>query len=435
MDFLELLRKKRNGGCFTRDEIFWFVEAFTQGRVPDYQMAALLMAIYFRGMSKRETVFLTQAMMNSGKVLDLSGIPGVKIDKHSTGGVGDKVSLILAPLAAACGIVVPMISGRSLGHTGGTLDKLESIPGLRTDLKCTEFLRVLEKVGVAMVGQTEEMCPADRRLYALRDVTATVESLPLIASSIMSKKLAAGIDGLVLDVKVGKGAFMKRRRDARKLAQLLIEVGRSMGKPVVALITDMEQPLGRAVGNALEVREAIAALKNQWAPDLKEVTLALVEEMLLLSGRVKSRPQARRQILRALETGRALEKFRQMIAAQGGDPNVVDNDTLLPAARCNQKVVAERAGYIRGIDAFGVGMLGLELGLGRRKLDDEIDHGAGFVFHRKVGERVEKGEILAEVFAREPVWAEMVAGRLADCFTYSDRPVRRGKTILDRIVS
>ncbi len=386
-------------------------------------MSAWLMAVYLRGLSRSETVALTKAMLDSGTTLDLSRLSGPKIDKHSTGGVGDKVSLILAPLVAACGVIVPMVSGRSLGHTGGTLDKLASIPGFKTDLKLAEFYQVLEKVGVGIIGQTEEMCPADKKLYALRDVTGTVESIPLIAASIMSKKLAEGIDGLVLDVKTGNGAFMRQRRDARQLARLMLSIGNAFGKNVVALITDMSQPLGRAVGNALEVKEAIEALKGNWPPDLQEVTLALGEEMLLLAGKAANRPQARRLLLRALTTNRALKKFQEMIEAQGGDPRVVDDYSLLPSANYKKEVFANEKGYIRSIDTLKVGLLGLEIGLGRKTLDDKIDPGAGFIFRKKRNERVEKGEVLAEVFASKETLTEKVAAALAKCFTYSATPV------------
>lgn len=435
LEFLELLQRKRDGGRLTPQEIDSLISSFTRGEIPDYQMAALLMAIYIRGMNLRETVALTQAMMKSGQVMNLSMLSGPKVDKHSTGGVGDKVSLILAPLVAACGVIVPMVSGRSLGHTGGTLDKLEAIPGFKTNLGLDEFTQILGKIGVAIIGQTEEMCPADQKMYALRDVTATVESLPLITASIMAKKLAEGIDGLVLDVKTGRGAFMPRLRAARQLARLMISVGVKMGKRVVALITAMDQPLGNTVGNALEVREAIAALKNRWPPDLKEVTLTLAEEMLLLAGRAQTRPQARRQILRVLENGRALQKFQQMVKEQGGNPAVVEDDTLLPVAKYKRDCLAEREGYIRSIDAYQVGMLGLDIGLGRRRLTDQISPGAGFVFHKKVGDQVKESEVLAEVFADADVSAERVAARLAQCFTYSERPVQVGRSILERLTA
>lgn len=433
MEFLSLLQHKKARGRLTGREIDWLIISYTKGEIPDYQMAAWLMAVCLRGMSKSETIALTQAMMKSGDVLDLSRIKGTKVDKHSTGGVGDKVSLVLAPLVAACGCVVPMVSGRSLAHTGGTLDKLESIPGFRTNLSLEEFQTVLEQVGTAIISQTAEICPADKKLYALRDVTATVDSIPLIAASIMAKKLAEGIDGLVLDVKTGSGAFMPRLRQARQLAKLMVEIGRAMNKNVVALITNMSQPLGKTVGNSLEVKEAIAALKGEQPPDLMEITLTLGEEMLLIAGIAKNRQQARRLLLRALVTGKALKKFQETIQAQGGNPDVVDKPELLPLARYKRDVLAEGSGFIRAIDAKQVGILGLEIGLGRKKLDDRVDPGAGFVFLKKVGDRVNKGDVLAEVYASENDKAEMAAARLTRCFAYSDRQVKPGEMIIERL--
>ena len=333
MNVYELVKAKRDGRELTAEEIRHLVSGFSLGTIPDYQISAFLMAVFFRGMTFRETTALTMAMMNSGKVFDLSGIPGPKIDKHSTGGVGDKVSLVLAPLVAACGVKVPMVSGRGLGHTGGTLDKLEAIPGFRTDLSYSEFRRNLKRVGCAMIGQTRELAPADKKMYALRDVTATVDSIPLIAASIMSKKLAEGIDGLVLDVKTGNGAFMTRRADACELAQTMIAVGKGMGKKMVALITDMNQPLGRAVGNSLEVIEAIEALKGRGEPDLMDVTMTLAAEMLMMA-KVATTPQRVCELVgHAIGSGSALKCFKEMMKAQGGDPWVVDDYSLLPIAR------------------------------------------------------------------------------------------------------
>lgn len=434
MEFLSLLQRKQKRGRLTAAEIEWLINGYTRGEIPDYQMAAFLMAAYLRGLVKGETIALTRALMQSGQVLNLSAIPGPKVDKHSTGGVGDKVSLVLTPLVAACGVVVPMVSGRSLGHTGGTLDKLESIPGFRTDLTIREFTAVLERVGAAMIGSTEEMCPADRKLYALRDVTGTVDSIPLIASSIMAKKLAAGIEGLVLDVKTGSGAFLPRLRAARQLARLMIDIGTAMGKRVRALITSMSQPLGWAVGNSLEVKEAIETLKGKGPNDLLEVTLALGQEMLILAGVARKRQQATRLLLRALTTGRALSKFQALIQAQGGNPAVIDEPGLLPSGRYRQETRAETSGYIRTLDAYQVGMLGLEIGLGRRRLDDLIDPGAGFVFRKKAGDRVEKGEILAEVYAASQAKAEATAEKLRHCFSYSDRPVQAEELIIERLL-
>ena len=412
MQLYELIRRKRDKGRLSDEEIEELVSAYTAGKVPDYQMAAMLMAIFFRGMTAEETAALTLAMMNSGDVFDLSSIPGPKVDKHSTGGVGDKVSLILAPLVAACGVKVPMVSGRSLGHTGGTLDKLESIPGFRTDLSYAQFRENISDVGLCIMGQTKRMCPADRKLYALRDVTSTVDSIPLISASIMSKKLAEGMDGLVLDVKTGGGALMTRTEQARKLARTMIAIGTQLGKKVVALVTDMSEPLGEAVGNAVEVVEAIEALKGRWRPDLEEVTLALGEEMLILAGTAKDPAQARRLLLRALSRGLGLEKFRKMLKAQGGDPRVVDDYALLPQPAYRTGVHAVSPGFVRSIDALQVGLAGVRLGVGRQNLDSKVDHSAGFLFRKKVGERVAKGDVIAEVMGSNEAGVKEAASRL-----------------------
>ncbi|HDQ99219.1 MAG TPA: thymidine phosphorylase [candidate division WOR-3 bacterium] len=429
----ELILRKRNRGRLAPEEIRALVEGFGSGAVPDYQMSAFLMAVYFRGMNVEETVALTEALMNSGERFEFPDLAGPKVDKHSTGGVGDKVSLILAPLAAACGLIVPMVSGRSLGHTGGTLDKLESISGFRTDLSRAEFERILGNIGVSMMGQTDGLCPADRRMYALRDVTATVDSIPLIAASIMSKKLAEGIDGLVLDVKTGGGAFMSRLPQARSLARQMLRIGARMGKRVVAVITGMSEPLGHAVGNALEVAEAIEALKGRWPLDLEEVTLALGEEMLLLGRVARTQVQARRLLLRALADGRALEVFRKLVEAQGGDPKVIDDPSRLPRAGHVHEVFAPAGGYLRQIDALRIGLLGVELGAGRRKLGAKVDPAVGFVFRRKVGDKVEPGELLFEVHAATRRRAEE-AGRaaFAACTIGRNAP-RAGERVIARM--
>jgi pyrimidine-nucleoside phosphorylase len=412
MQLYELIRRKRDRGCLSDEEIEELVTGFASGKVPDYQMAAMLMAIFFSGMTADETAALTRAMMNSGDVFDLSGIAGPKVDKHSTGGVGDKVSLILAPLVAACGVRVPMVSGRSLGHTGGTLDKLESIPGFRTDLTYAQFRKNISDIGLCIMGQTKRMCPADRKLYALRDVTATVDSIPLIAASIMSKKLAEGVDGLALDVKTGGGAFMTRTVQARKLARTMIAIGTQLGKKVVALVTDMSEPLGEAIGNAVEVVEAIEALKGRWRPDLEEVTLALGEEMLALAGLANSPAQARRRLMRALTRGLALEKFRQMVRAQGGDPRFVDDYAILPQPACRIEVRAATTGFVRSIDALQVGLLGARMGIGRQTLDAKVDYSAGFLFRKKVGDRVAKDDVIAEAQGSNEARVKEAASRL-----------------------
>jgi pyrimidine-nucleoside phosphorylase len=433
MNLYDLIRRKRDRGRLSGDEIRSLVNDFTAGRVPDYQMAAWLMAVWLRGMSADETANLTAAMMHSGDVFDLSDVAGPKVDKHSTGGVGDKVSLILAPLAAACGVVVPMVSGRSLGHTGGTLDKLEVIPGFRTNLRFVEFRRCLDSAGLAIMGQTDRMCPADRRMYALRDVTATVDSIPLIAASIMSKKMAEGIDALVLDVKTGSGAFMSKPAQARRLARTMIAIGTDLGKRVTAVITGMWQPLGRTVGNAVEVVEAIEALKGNWADDVADVTLALGEEMLLLGGRARSQQQARRMLLRALSSGRALERFRAMVKAQGGNPAVIEDYGILPQPKHRADVIAAGTGFVRSIDALAVGRLGVGLGIGRASLDSVVDPTAGFTFHRKVGDRAVRGETLAEVSGADSARVTAAAAALAKIVQLGPAAPRQADLVLSRL--
>jgi pyrimidine-nucleoside phosphorylase len=391
----EVIHRKRDGKPVPPEAVADLVARYTAGEVPDYQMAAFCMAVFFRGMSDAELQALTGAMLHSGDVLDLSDIPGPKVDKHSTGGVGDKTSLAIAPLAAACGVKVPMVSGRGLGHTGGTLDKLESIPGFRIDLPVERFREVLATVGACLVGQTDRIAPADRKLYALRDLTATVESIPLIAASILSKKLAEGIDALVLDVKVGSGAFMKRLPDARALARTLVGAGRGMGKEVVALVTDMDQPLGRTVGNALEVREVLELLRGGGPADLRELTVALTAEMLIL-GEVAATPaDARTRVEEAIRDGRGLRKLREIVVAQGGDPAVVDDPGRLPRATATVDVGAPAGGVVEAVDAEALGLAAMALGAGRARIEDRVDPGAGLEVWRKVGDAVEAGERLA----------------------------------------
>lgn len=395
MLFSDIIRKKRDGGFLTEEEIDFAIQGYTAGSVPEYQMAALLMAVVLNGMDEGETLHLTRAMLHSGSTFDLSELEGKKIDKHSTGGVGDKVSLILAPLVASCDVIVPMISGRGLGHTGGTLDKLASIPGFTTDLSRDQFFSLLEINGVAMMGQTEEIAPADRKMYSLRDVTATVESIPLITASILGKKLAEGIDGLVLDVKCGKGAFMKTRDDAGALASSMTTVVKGFGKQCVAIVTNMDQPLGRCVGNSLEVIESIECLKGKGPHDLMEVTFALGREMLIMAGKARDGVTAQTMLEDAIASGRALEKFRDMVERQHGDPEVIDDYSMLPRAKNSLKIKADRPGYLVDIDAYEVGMTNLMLGGGRKKKEDSIDYGVGIVFEKKVGDVVEKGEPIA----------------------------------------
>ncbi len=428
-----LIEKKRDGQRLSDDEIRFFVEGFTEGRIPDYQMAALAMAVYFRGMDDRETTVLTEAMMKSGEVLDLSRIPLPKVDKHSTGGIGDKTSLILAPWVACCGVAVPMISGRGLGITGGTLDKLDSIPGYRTNLSPKEFVEIVAICGCSIIGQTETLAPADKKLYALRDVTGTVPSVPLIAASIMSKKLAEGIDGLVLDVKCGRGAFMKDLASARLLGATMCSIGRRMGKNVSVVITDMNEPLGQAAGNAVEVVECIMALKGEGPVDLMEVTAALAEEMLLAGRVVSVREEARRILKDALESGRALEKFKQMVQLHGGDPGVVDDPALLPSASFKKAVLAPRSGVVQSVDAESVGRACVLLGAGRRVASEGVDYGAGVTDIAKVGERVEKSEPLAFAHSSDEKRLEEALACLEGAFIVADEAPKPRTRVLEML--
>ncbi len=428
----EIILKKRSGQILTKQEIQFLVDGYTKGIIPDYQFSAFLMAIYFQGMDFIEITALTVSMMRSGKIFDLSRIKGQKIDKHSTGGVGDKVSLILAPLVAACGVVIPMVSGRGLGHTGGTLDKLESIPGFRTDLTEDEFKRKLQKIGVAMMGQTKELAPADKKIYALRDVTATVDSIPLIAASIMSKKLAEGIDGLVLDVKTGSGAFMRELDDAKKLAKVMIEIGKQMNKKVVALITSMEQPLGNMIGNSLEVIESIECLKGKGAKDLMDIVIALAQEMLIMAGKVKTKAHAQAMLNNKISSGQALEKFRQMVKLQGGDARVIDNYKLLPQAKYHVSVKSPKSGYIQKLDALQIGLLSVELGCGRQTVNDKIDYGAGFVLKKKIGDKINKGDVLVEIYGQtEKVKA--VSKKIIGAYTIGKEKIKPPRLIIQRM--
>jgi len=399
-----IIEKKREGNELSEEEIRFFIEGFTNGTIPDYQMSALAMAIYFQGMTPAETASLTTEMMLSGETIDPASLPGIKADKHSTGGIGDKISLILAPLAAVCGLTVPMISGRGLGITGGTLDKLESIPGYRTDLSGEQFLQCLENVGCAIIGQTAQIAPADKKLYALRDVTGTVPSIPLITASIMSKKLAEGLETLVLDVKWGKGAFMKSREEARQLAQSMVDVGNAMEKKVRAIITDMNAPLGRAAGNALEVQECLEVLKGGGPADLRELTIELTAHMLDLSNsltgsELRSAAGVRKTkagISQCLENGAALKKFEEMVSAQGGS-----TDWKFAEAAIQEPLLAPADGIVTAVDAELIGKACLMLGAGRQKTDDTIDHAVGIAQMKKPGEEVKKGEPLAVIFSND----------------------------------
>ena len=430
---VELIAAKRDGARLTEAEIERLVGAFGSGELADYQMSALLMAVFFRGMDDAETVALTRAMLRSGDVLDLADVPGVKVDKHSTGGVGNKVSLCLAPLVAACGVPVPMVSGRGLGHTGGTLDKLEAIPGFTVTLDTDAFRRIVRDVGACMIGQTERIAPADKRIYALRDVTATVESIPLIVASILSKKLAEGIDALVLDVKVGRGAFMKTEAAARALAEALVRVGTAAGKRVVALLTDMSAPLGRTVGNAIETREAIEVLHGRGPADLVECTLALGSEMLRLGGAAASDAEARERMGAAIASGRAIEVMERMVAAQGGDARVVQAPERLLLAPEAVDVVAPRGGLVTGIDALEIGLAGVALGAGRTRADQRVDPGVGMEPAVARGDRVEEGQRLARIFVRSVAGAEDVRGRVRGAFQIGDEPAEVPPLVLGRI--
>jgi pyrimidine-nucleoside phosphorylase len=432
---VELIAAKRDGQTLTEGEIKRILSLFSGGDVADYQMAAFLMAVFFRGLDDAETVALTEAMLHSGTVLDLSSVPGVKVDKHSTGGVGDKVSICLAPLVAACGVPVPMVSGRGLGHTGGTLDKLEAIPGFRTDLPVTDFARIVRDVKTCMIGQTKEIAPADKRIYALRDVTATVESIPLIVASILSKKLAEGIDGLVLDVKVGKGAFMKSEENARALADKLVRVGTRAGKRVVAVLTRMDAPLGVAVGNANETREALEVLHGKGPADLIECTMVLGAEMLVLGGVSKTTDDARSKLNEAIAKGTAITTMEKMVAAQGGDAKVVANPSLLEVAKEVVEVKSDRSGYVIGIDALTIGLTGVAMGAGRTRADQKVDPTVGIEIEKKPGSSIKEGEVVAKLFLRNKSSADSLQARVASAFTYGDKKPTDFPLVVDRITA
>jgi pyrimidine-nucleoside phosphorylase len=401
MRAVDVIMKKRDGGALSREEIRFFVDGVTAGTLPEYQASALLMAILLRGMTADETAWLTDAMVHSGVRVDLADIPGVKVDKHSTGGVGDKTSLILAPLAAACGVPVPMMSGRGLGHTGGTLDKLEAIPGFRVNLSLEEMKAALKRTGCAMIGQTAQIAPADKKLYALRDVTGTVESIPLISASIMSKKIAEGIDALVLDVKTGRGAFMKTEADSRRLAESLVSIGNASGVKTEAVITAMDTPLGFAVGNALEVVECIEVLKGGGPADLIDVSIELTARMLVLGRVADDLAGAETQARGAIASGAGLERFRQIIEAQAGDPRVVDDYSRLPHVAQRHLVCASRGGYLTRLDAELVGRASVALGAGRDRVEDPVDFAVGIVIKAKPGDEVRAGDAVLELHYRD----------------------------------
>ena len=431
MRTVDLIQRKRDGEELSPEEIEYLVDGYTKGEIPDYQMSAFLMAVYFSGMSDREVSRLTECMLRSGETVDLSAIPGVKVDKHSTGGVGDKTSLIVAPLAAAAGVVVPMMSGHGLGHTGGTLDKLESIPGFRTDLSPEEIQKQLTEIGLCFMGQTERLAPADGKFYALRDVTATVESIPLISASIMSKKLAEGLDALVLDVKVGNGAFMKKQVDARRLAQMMVGIGRRMDKRVQALITDMNQPLGYAVGNALEVMEASQTLQNAGPTDLTKLSIELAARMIHLGKKAGSLDEARRTAEQKLVDGSGYKKFKQTVAAQGGNPQALDKFELLPNATGMREVTSPRGGYVSLIDAEDIGVASNMIGAGRERKEDTIDPAVGIILEVKVGEKVDAGSVLCRLYYTREDRVEEAAEMVEDAFRISAQKPDERELILE----
>ena len=425
----DIIYKKREGGELTREEISFFIKGYVAGEIPDYQASALLMAIFFRGLSRRETFELTDAMRYSGDTVDLSSIPGVKVDKHSTGGVGDKTTLIVAPLASACGVPIAKMSGRGLGFTGGTVDKMESIPGFRTSLEPEEFLAQVREIGMAVIGQTAHITPADKKLYALRDVTATVDNFGLIASSIMSKKLAAGSDAIVLDVKVGDGAFMENEQDAETLANLMVDIGDDAGRRTVAAITEMGQPLGCAVGNALEVIEAIETLKGNGPADITELAERLAGVMVYLGGKAATPEEGHAMATEALRSGKGLEQFRKFAAAQGGDPAIVDDYTLFPQAAHHLDLLAETDGYVQKIAARAIGLASQHTGAGRATKEDQIDLAAGIYLHKKVGDAVKQGDVLATFYGNDPAKLENGRQEAAKAFAIGQTPVERPKLI------
>jgi pyrimidine-nucleoside phosphorylase len=435
MTSAQIIRRKREGDELEAAEIRSFFEGYTHGTVEDYQMSAFLMAVYFRGMTDAELTALVSVMLESGAVADLSHVPGVKVDKHSTGGVGDKVSIVLAPLVAVLGVPVPMMSGRGLGHTGGTVDKLETIPGFRTGLSLDEYRTQMERLGCALIAQTSEVAPLDRRLYGLRDVTATVESIPLIASSIMSKKLAEGIDALVLDVKLGNGAFMPDYDRAARLSRTMIGIGAAHGKQVVALLTAMDRPLGHAIGNALEIEECVNALRGEGPADLRELTLELAAEMLVLGGAAADVDSARVAAAAALDDGRALEKMRAIIRAQGGNDAVLDDPAILPQAPSRYVVEAPRAGVVSGMNVRALGEAAVALGAGRATLDDAIDPAVGFHITVKPGDDVAAGQPIGAVYARSLESAHAAAAQVLAAISIGDEPARPLPLVVERIDS
>lgn len=425
MRMYDLIMKKRNGGKLEKEEIDYMVRGFTSGEIPDYQMSAMMMAVYFVGMDEEETLHLTMAMAHSGDMLDLSEIQGVKVDKHSTGGVGDKTSLALAPMVAACGIKVAKMSGRGLGHTGGTIDKLESFPGFSTEISKKRFLENVNRIGIAIMGQTADLAPADKKLYALRDVTATVDNISLIASSIMSKKLASGADAIVLDVKTGSGAFMKRERDARALAEEMVKLGKNAGRKTVAVISDMDQPLGYAVGNALEVKEAIDTLNGNGPADFLELCLTLGSRMVAAGGMAEDTAEAEKKLRQVIDDGSALEKLAEFVEAQGGDKEAVYHTELLPKAAYTKEIPSPKEGCVSRIVCDEIGICSLMLGGGRETKESAIDLSVGLVLKKKVGDYVKAGETLAVLHGNDREKMEAAAKRFTESYEFSDRPAEK----------
>ncbi|HEY8435656.1 MAG TPA: pyrimidine-nucleoside phosphorylase [Haloplasmataceae bacterium] len=432
MRMVDLIIKKRQNEALTKEEIEFIIQGFTEGTIPDYQMSAFAMAVCFNGMTVEERFYFTKAMVESGDILDLSSIDGITVDKHSTGGVGDTTTLALGPLVASCGVKLAKMSGRGLGHTGGTLDKLESIPGFQIELSEEQFIDQVNRIGIAIIGQTKDLVPADKKLYALRDVTGTVESIPLIASSIISKKLAAGAQTIVLDVKVGSGAFMKDLNSARELAQAMVDIGKAFGRNISAVITNMDEPLGRAVGNSIEVIEAIETLKGNGPNDFTELVLNLGAH-ILVNAKVESDFNQAIEMLKAkIASGEALEKMRELIAAQGGDPRVVDDYSLLPQAKYRYEVTANAEGYIKSIDALKVGNYAMLLGAGRKTKDDVIDLAVGVMINRKVGDQVKTDTVIGEIHSNTPLDEERIEA-FRQLFTITDQKVEKKPLIIDTI--
>ncbi len=432
MRMVDVILKKRAAKELTNEEIKFFINGFVDGSIPDYQVSALLMTIIFNGMTEKETFALTEAMLNSGEIVDLSSIPGVKVDKHSTGGVGDKVSLVLGPMVAACGVKLAKMSGRGLGHTGGTLDKLESIPGLSIQVSDEDFIKQVKEVGMAIVGQTDKLVPADKKLYALRDVTGTVDSMALIASSIMSKKLASGADTILLDVKFGNGAFMKTQKDAETLARLMVKIGKNFGKDTRAEITDMGEPLGKAVGNILEVEEAIDALNGHGPSDLLDVCLSSGSTMLVQAKVCETKEEARALLQSKIDSGEAFEVFKKFVSAQGGDVTYIENPSKFPTAMYKRDVVSTQTGYVSKVEAITIGVAAMQLGAGRERKEDLIDTSAGIVLNKKVGDKVEKGEVLATIYTDKPNF-DNIAKNIYSAFEIVDDEVTRGPVVLEVI--